>query len=81
MAKINERKEERLKYQVESKDKITELYKNRKNTIHAKLERKFKKTEFRELEEKKRKLEEIRSLKAPMKKEDLDEHISKYAEF
>lgn len=45
------------------------------------MERKYKKVEFKELEEKKKKLEEIRSFKEPIDKDALREHADNYEKF
>jgi len=41
--KINKRKEDRMTQQVESRETLTDIMKNRKKSLHARMERKYNK--------------------------------------
>ena len=60
---------------------MKELLNRRKNSLHVKMELKYKKAESNVLKEQKKRLEEIRSFKAPLDHGALTEHVENYNQF
>jgi hypothetical protein len=66
---------------MESNEMLTELMKKRKHSLHARMEKKYKKVELMNLEDQKKRLEELRSFKVPIDRQAINEHMNKYEDF